>query len=141
MTTTPWTLAPGVYCSNGTLQLNDPGGGFNALGVTLISIGGIIQIQVNKASTITPNAASPNDIVAYSTANTGSDVDVAITGPAGQMLTIGGALYAPNGTVNLQQNGPLTIGSLIGGSVSISDYSPWDIGGGGGGSNAWQMSQ
>ncbi len=35
------------------------------------------------------------------------------------MLTIGGALYAPNGTVNLQQNGPLTIGALIGSSVSI----------------------
>jgi hypothetical protein len=136
MTTTPWTLPAGVYCSNGTLQLNDPGAGFNALGVTLISAGGIVQIQINKASTITPNAASPNGVVAFSATS-----DVTVNGPAGQPLIIGGALYAPNGTVNLQQNGPLTIGALIGSSVSISDYSPWDIGGGGGASSSWQMSQ
>ena len=140
--TTPPTFPAGVYCSNGDIQLIDPGAGFNATGVTLVSVGGTVSIQVTAASTITPNAASPNGVVAYSTANTGTfPGDVAVTGPAGQMLTIGGALYAPNGTVNLQQNGPLTIGALVGGSVSISDFSPWDIGGAGGGSNSWQMSQ
>jgi hypothetical protein len=142
MTTTPWTLSPGVYCSNGSLQLIDPGTGFNAMGVTLVSVGGTVSIMVNKASTITPNSASPNGIVAYSSANTGTfPGDIAVTGPAGELLTIGGALYAPNGTVNLQQNGPLTIGSLVGSSVYISDFAPWDVGSGGGGSNAWRMSQ
>jgi hypothetical protein len=136
MTTTPWTLHSGFYCSNGDLQLLDPGGGFNAMGVTLISIGGSISIQVTKATTITPNGASPNSVVAYS-----STGNVSLTGPAGQLLTVGGALYAPLGTVNLQQNGALTIGSLVGSSVWLSDFAPWDIGGGGGSPNAWQMSQ
>jgi hypothetical protein len=136
MTTTPWTLHAGVYCSSGYLGLNDPGQGINAVGVTLISVGGSVSIQVNKASTLTPNSASPNGIVAYSATG-----DVTVNGPAGEMLTIGGSLYAPNGTVNLQQNGPLTIGSLIGNSVSMSDYSPWDVGAGSASSNTWQMSQ
>jgi len=140
--TTPPTLPAGVYCSSGNLQLIDPGNGFTATGVTLISVGGTVSIMVNRASTITPNAASPNGIVAYSSANTGTfPGDIAVTGPAGEMLTIGGALYAPNGTVNLQQNGPLTIGSLIGSSVWMSDYAPWDVGSGGAGANTWQMSQ
>ena len=136
MTTTPWTLHAGVYCSNGYLGLNDPGTGINAVGVTLISVGGSVSIQVNKATTLTPSPASPNGIVAYSATG-----DVTVNGPANQMLTIGGSLYAPNGTVNLQQNGPLTIGSLIGSSVSMSDYSPWDVGAGSASANSWQMSQ
>jgi hypothetical protein len=136
MTTTPWTLSPGTYCSNGALALIDPGGGFIATGVTLISVGGSVSIQVTKASIITPNAASPNGIVAYS--STGS---VSINGPSGELLTVGGALYAPMGTVTVQQNGPMSMGSIIGSSVDISDFSAWDIGSAGASGNSWQMSQ
>jgi hypothetical protein len=141
--TTPPTLPAGVYCSNGTLQLIDPGNGFNATGVTLISIGGIIQIMANKASTITPNPASPNGIIAYSTANTGTfPGDIAITGPASATFDMLGSFYAPNGTVNIQQNGPYKMGSIIANNVWIGDNSAWEIGVGlAGGANAWQMSQ
>ena len=143
--TTPPNLPAGVYCSSGNLQLIDPGGGFTAAGVTLISIGGTISIQVNQASTITPNAASPNGIVAYSTANTGTAPgDIAITGPAGPTATfdMGGSFYAPNGTVNIQQNGPYKMGSVIANNVWIGDNGPWEIGvGSTGAPNAWQMSQ
>jgi hypothetical protein len=92
--------------------------------------------MVTKASIITPNAASPNGIVAYS--STGS---VSINGPSGELLTVGGALYAPMGTVTVQQNGPMSMGSIIGSSVDISDFSAWDIGSAGASGNSWQMSQ
>lgn len=141
--TTPPTLPAGVYCSSGNLLLTDPGGGFNATGVTFISIGGTISIQVNKASTITPNPASPNGIIAYSTANTGTfPGDIAITGPAGTTFDMLGSFYAPNGTVNIQQNGPYKMGSIIANNVWIGDNNDWEIGvGSGGGGTGWQMSQ
>ncbi len=144
MSTTPPTLPPGVYCSNGPLQLISPGTGFTATGVTLISIGGTIQIGASSQSTITPNPSSPNGVVAYSTAGGGCTPGAIFSGgPAGpDSLTIGGALYAPNGCVNVQQNGPMSIGSLVGNTVNIANNSAWTIGSlGGGGGNAWQMSQ
>jgi hypothetical protein len=150
MSTTPPTLPPGVYCSNAYLQLSSPGTGFTATGVTLISVGGQVAIMASTASTITPNPSSPNGIVAYSTeagACTSAPA-ISVNGPAGgplglESLTVGGALYAPQGCVNVQQNGPLTMGSLIGSSVYIANNSAWTIGtaGGGGSSTAWQMSQ
>jgi hypothetical protein len=148
MSTTPPTLPPGVYCSNAYLQLNSPGTGFTAIGVTLISVGGLVAIMAANASIITPNPASPNGIVAYSTLVTPAGActsapAITVNGPAGpDMLTVGGALYAPFGCVNVQQNGPLTMASLIGTSVYIANNSTWNIGtGGGGSSTAWQMSQ
>jgi hypothetical protein len=144
MSTTPPTLPPGVYCSNGPLQLISPGTGFTATGVTLISIGGTIQIGASSQSTITPSPSSPNGIVAYSTAAGGCTPGAIFSGgPAGpDSLTIGGALYAPNGCVNVQQNGPMSIGSVVGNTVNISNNSAWTIGSvAGGGGNAWQMSQ
>lgn len=144
MSTTPPTLPPGVYCSNGPLQLISPGTGFTATGVTLISIGGTIQIGASSQSTITPAPSSPNGIVAYSTAAGGCTPGAIFSGgPAGpDSLTIGGALYAPNGCVNVQQNGPMTIGSVVGNTVNIANNSAWTIGSGGAsGGSSWQMSQ
>jgi Putative Tad-like Flp pilus-assembly len=143
MSTTPPTLPAGTYCSNANLLLSSPGSGFTATGVTLISIGGTININASTASIITPNSKSPNGVVAYSTAGGGcAPGAIFLGGPSGELMTVGGALYAPNGCVNVAQNGPMTMTSAIGSSVDISNFSPWTIGtGGGGSSTAWQMSQ
>jgi hypothetical protein len=142
--TVPATFPAGVYCSNSNIQLNDPGNGYTANGVTFVSIGGTVAISANKASTITPNAASPNGIIAYSTANTGtSPGDVELTGPANAAFNIGGSFYAPYGSVNLQMNGNYTMtGSAIGNNVWIGNNNNWSIGTpSASGPNAWQMSQ
>jgi len=139
-TTTPPTLAPGIYCSNGNLNLSGPGTGFIANQVTLISIGGAITMGATDASSITPNPRSPNGIVAYSTAAGSSAIFVG--GPSGQPMTIGGPLYAPLGEVSVQSNGPMTTGPLVGNSLFVGDYASWTIGTGGpGGGSAWQMLQ
>lgn len=145
-TTTPPTLPPGVYCSNAPLlQVNSPGTAFTATNVTLIDIGGEISFNATDASSITPNPKSPNGIVAYSTlAGDCSTPAIFLGGPALGLMTVGGAFYAPNGCVNVQQNGPMNMTSVVGNSVSIANSAsqPWTIGAvGGGGGTAWQMSQ
>lgn len=137
-TKTPVKLNPGIYCSNAVLGVTSPGpgNGFDLTDVTLVSTGGLVQIQAGDASTMTPNPASPNGIIAYSTG------DIAITGPASKTFDMGGSFYAPNGNVSIQQNGPYTMGSIVAKTVTINDNNDWEIGvGSTGGSNNWQMTQ
>jgi hypothetical protein len=141
--TVPPTLAPGVYCSNTNMNISGPGTGFNLTGVTLISIGGTINVSSGATpSTWTPDPASPNGILAYSSAakNCSSGYAILI---GTETLNLGGSLYAPNGCIQIGSNWPVTIGgSLIGSEVVVGDYGAWTITGAtGGGGSGWQMVQ
>jgi hypothetical protein len=138
LTKTPVKLNPGIYCSNAVLGVTSPGpgNGFDLTDVTLVSMGGLVTIQAGDASTMTPNPASPNGIIAYSTG------DIAITGPASKAFDMGGSFYAPSGNVSINQYGPYTMGSIVAKTFTINDNNDWEIGvGASGGSNAWQMTQ
>jgi hypothetical protein len=134
-------LAPGVYCSGGSLNASspDPCMCMVATGVSFIALGAI-TLGDNNASSITPAPGMPDNIVAYS-AYTGA-------GPAVNVgfndFTVAGSIYAPGGLINVGNNGILTVtGSLIGASVQLGSNGTWNLGStpGGGGGNNWQMFQ
>jgi Putative Tad-like Flp pilus-assembly len=141
-----WTLDPGVYCTNGNLNITGfSGQGVNATGVSFMDNGGTIGFGLNAASTFSAAASSPNNVVAYTTNATACSAGQAIQfgGPAAGLVTMTGSLYAPNGCINVGANGPMTVtGSFIGNELQIGDFANWTIGtGAGGGGTSWQMLQ
>jgi hypothetical protein len=134
-------LTPGVYCSGGALNAAsiDPCMCMVANGVSFIALGAI-TLGDNNASSITPAPGMPDSIVAYSAYNgAGPAVNVGFND-----FTIAGSIYAPNGLINVGNNGTLTVtGSLIGSSVQLGSNGTWNLGSspGGGGGNNWQMLQ
>jgi hypothetical protein len=134
-------LTPGVYCSGGSLNASsiDPCMCMVANGVSFIALGPI-TLGDNDASSITPAPGMPDNIVAYSAWNgAGPAVNVGFND-----FTISGSIYAPNGLINVGNNGTLTVtGSLIGSSVQLGSNGTWKLGSNpaGGGGNNWQMLQ
>ena len=143
-----YTLDPGVYCTSGNFNIaGTAGSGVDATGVSFMSNGGTIGINLSASSTFSAAASSPNGVIAYTTNATGCSAGQAIQygGPASalSLVTMTGSLYAPNGCINAGANGPTTIaGSFIGSELQIGDFANWSIGNGGaGGGSSWQMSQ
>ncbi len=136
-------LAPGVYCSGGALNAAsiDPCQCMNATGVSFIALGDI-NLGNNGTSTISAAPGMPDGIVAYS-----ASADDCTTGQAINIgyndFNVQGSFYAPNGCINVGNNGILNInGSLIGNSVQLGSNGTWTIGAtGGGGGTSWQMLQ
>jgi putative Flp pilus-assembly TadE/G-like protein len=127
------TVAAGVYCAKGNLNLST-GSAINAVGVTLLATGNI-TIGSGSITNMTP-AAGAHNIIAFSgsanscSASGGPAINVGNTNAG-----LNGSFYAPHGCINM--GGPnFTInGSLIGNEVNISGPG-WTInssGGGGGG--------
>ncbi len=143
-----WTYDPGVYCTSGNFNIaGNAGSGVDATGVSFMSNGGTIGINLSASSTFSAAASSPNSVIAYTTNATACSSGQAINygGPASSLslVTMTGSLYAPSGCINAGANGPTTItGSFIGSELQIGDFADWSIGtGGGGGGGGWQMSQ
>jgi Flp pilus assembly protein TadG len=91
------TLAPGVYCSGGNLNVSSPGASMkiNAPGVTFIATGDI-TIGADNGAVLSPAAGSPNNIFVYTTSSTSCTAGQAINVGL-NYFTFNGSMYAPNG--------------------------------------------
>jgi hypothetical protein len=113
-----YTLAPGVYCSNGDINLSGPGTGFIANGVTIISMGHVTvgASDIANGSVLSAATGVPGGIAVYAAAGPG--------GPAVNLgsnnLTVNGSVYAPNGLANLSgETGMKIYGSVIAQTLAI----------------------
>ncbi len=137
------TLAPGVYCSGGILNVAPPGGSMkiNAPNVTFLATGNI-TIGANNGAHFGPAAAgSPNNIFLFTTAATSCG--------AGQAINVGlnyfeydARMYAPNGCIRAGGRSlvlnqlPLVANEI---NLGLDPFAPWVFGPAGGGGGAWQM--
>jgi hypothetical protein len=138
-------LAPGVYCSGGALNVASPDicQCMVAPGVSFIALGDV-TLGDNGPSSLSPAAGMPDNIVVYTASTTDCGVGGEAINIGFNTFTIQGSIYAPNGCVNMGDNGGLTInGSVIAKSIQIGDNGNWTIdpNGGPGGGTVWQMSQ
>jgi hypothetical protein len=136
------TLAPGVYCSGGNLNVSSPGASMkiNAPGVTFVATGDI-TIGADNGAQLSPAAGSPNNIFAYTTSSTvcsaGQAINIGLN-----YFTFNGSVYAPNGclraggkslTVNTT---PMVAKEIF---LGLDPTVPnWTIGAAGGGTS-WQF--
>jgi hypothetical protein len=112
-----------------------------AANVTFVAMGKI-QIGANGGATLSPNAASPNQIVAYSADPTSCAVGQSIN-VGFNFFNITGSIYAPNGCIRAGGKVLNVTGSIVGNEIALSPdpWPPgWTIGtGGGGGGSTWKM--
>ena len=137
-------LKKGVYCSGGAMNVSSPDACkcMIANGVSFIALGDLV-LGDDGTSSLSAAAGMPDNIVAYSAAATDCSAGEAIN-VGFNTFNIQGSMYAPNGCINVGDNGGLTVnGSLIAKSLQIGANGTWDLGptGGAGGGVTWQMLQ
>jgi hypothetical protein len=138
------TLAPGVYCSGGDMNVTSPGISMfiNAPNVTFVALGRV-QLGANNGANLSPAPGSPGNILLYTSNNTSCS--------AGQAINIGfnnftfnGSVYAPNGCIRAGGKNMRFNGSLVANEIFLAPdplLPSWNITGGGGGGPTWRMYQ